>query len=196
MISKLSRTAFFFALYFFSFAAIAHTGHAEEPLSFTAGFLHPLTGVDHLMAMLAVGMWSAMTTRRIWVAPLSFASLLLLGYVLGIIGLPIPAVESMIAASLFVIGLLLATQAQLSLDVSAALVGVFAVFHGAAHGTELANASSVWTALLGVLAGTVLIHVAGLLLGRALMCHRRVWAQIVGGVVTVSGIGLLTGFVS
>ncbi|GHU29380.1 urease accessory protein [Betaproteobacteria bacterium] len=164
-------------------------------MGFMAGLLHPLTGADHLAAMLAVGVWSAMTTRRIWVAPVSFAALLLVGALLGIAGVSFPAVEPMIAASLLVIGLLLATQAKLPLAACAALVGVFAIFHGAAHGTELASAEPVAAALAGMVLGTALIHIAGLLLGRVLMQRHIVLARLAGGAISVFGVGLLTGVV-
>ncbi|MDR1889864.1 MAG: HupE/UreJ family protein [Zoogloeaceae bacterium] len=178
-----------------SSVAFAHVGHGEEAMGFIAGLLHPLTGADHLAAMLAVGVWSAMTTRRIWVAPVSFAALLLVGALLGIAGVSFPAVEPMIAASLLVIGLLLATQAKLPLAVCASLVGAFAIFHGAAHGTELAGADPVAAALAGMVLGTALIHIAGLLLGRLLMRRHIFLARLAGGAISVFGIGLLTGVV-
>jgi urease accessory protein len=179
-----------------SSTAFAHAGHGEEAMGFVAGLLHPLTGADHLAAMLAVGIWSAMTTRRIWVAPVSFAALLLVGALMGIAGVSFPAVEPMIAASLLVIGLLLATQAKLPLAVCAGLVGAFAIFHGAAHGTELATASPVAAALAGMVLGTALIHIAGLLMGRVLMQRHVLLARLAGGVVSLFGVGLLTGVVS
>jgi urease accessory protein len=174
-------------------AVLAHVGHADAPSGFAAGFLHPFTGVDHLAAMLAVGIWSAMTTRRIWVAPLSFAGLLLIGALAGIAGVAFPAVEPMIAASLLVIGLLLATQAKLPLAACAALVGAFALFHGAAHGAELAASASVAAALAGMVLGTALIHVAGLALGRYALRRHVLWARAAGGLISVLGVGLLAG---
>ncbi|MDR3053898.1 MAG: HupE/UreJ family protein [Zoogloeaceae bacterium] len=179
-----------------SSAAFAHAGHGEETMGFVAGLLHPLTGADHLAAMLAVGVWSAMTTRRVWVAPVSFAALLLIGALMGISGVSFPAVEPMIAASLLVIGLLLATQAKLPLLASAGLVGAFALFHGAAHGTELASAEPVAAALAGMVLGTALIHIAGLSLGRVLTQRHVMLARLAGGAISVFGVGLLTGVVS
>jgi urease accessory protein len=174
-----------------SAAALAHVDHGE-PIGFAAGFWHPFTGVDHLMAMLAVGIWSALTAQRVWAAPLSFACLLFIGAVLGMQGLELPAVEPMIAASLLVMGLLLATRFHMPLSASSAVVGAFALFHGAAHGTELASVSPA-AALLGMTAGTVLIHVAGILLGRFLIARHVLLARVVGGGVALFGVGLLAG---
>ncbi|MDR2636706.1 MAG: HupE/UreJ family protein, partial [Zoogloeaceae bacterium] len=184
---KCPKPFVFVVLALLSAPVFAHVGHAEEPLGFVAGFLHPLTGPDHLAAMLAVGIWSAMTTRHIWVAPLSFASLLLIGALSGMAGVAFPAVEPMIAASLFIIGLLLATQAKLPLAVCAGLVGAFALFHGAAHGTELAEAQPVAAALAGMVLGTASIHIAGLLLGRFLMRRHILWARAAGGLISIFG---------
>ncbi|MDR0674192.1 MAG: HupE/UreJ family protein [Zoogloeaceae bacterium] len=178
-------------LSFLSFGALAHTGHGDAP-GFLAGFLHPLTGADHLAAMLAVGIWSAMTTRRIWVAPLAFASLLLTGAILGLAGLDFPFVEPMIAASLFVLGLLLVGQVRFPLVAGALLTGAFAIFHGAAHGAELGGDSPV-AAIAGMVSSTALIHIAGLLIGRLLLARHVPWARLAGGGITIFGAGLLTG---
>lgn len=167
-----------------SLPAFAHVGaDAGSHHGFSTGFMHPLTGLDHLAAMLAVGIWSAMTARRIWAAPLAFASLLLAGALLAQAGLNFPAVEPMIAASMVVIGLLLAAQKQLPEAAGAALVGGFALFHGAAHGQELVGAS----ALLGMVAGTALMHAAGLGLGLALRGQRAGLARAAGAGVGVLG---------
>jgi urease accessory protein len=178
-----------------SSAVLAHAGHADAPSGFAAGFLHPFTGVDHLAAMLAVGIWSAMTARRIWVAPLSFAGLLLIGALAGIARIDFPAVEPMIAVSLLVIGLLLAAQAKLPLAACAALVGAFALFHGAAHGAELAASASVAAALAGMVLGTALIHVAGLALGCLALRRHILWGRVAGGLISIFGVGLLAGMV-
>ncbi|MDR2366100.1 MAG: HupE/UreJ family protein [Zoogloeaceae bacterium] len=191
MFAKSGKPLLFILLSLCSFGALAHVGHEDAP-GFVAGFLHPLTGADHLMAMLAVGVWSAMTTRRIWVAPVSFASLLLIGALLGLAGLHFPAVEPMIAASLLVLGLLLASQARLPLTAGAALTGAFAIFHGAAHGAELGGPSPL-AAIVGMVLGTALIHIVGLLLGRLLLARHVLWARLAGGCITIFGAGLLTG---
>ncbi|WP_077003383.1 HupE/UreJ family protein [Variovorax sp. KK3] len=179
-------------------AAAAHSG-ADAGLhhGFAAGFLHPLTGPDHLAAMVAVGLWSALTARRAWPdllgAPLGFALMLLVGAMLGLAGVQLPAVEPMIAASLLVLGLLVVTQRRLPALAAAALVGVFAVFHGVAHGQELAGESGVASTLAGMLAATVLLHAAGIAAGWALRNGHRWLPRLAGAAVAAFGLALLGG---
>ncbi|SEA79643.1 HupE/UreJ family protein [Variovorax sp. YR216] len=179
-------------------AASAHTGvDGGVHHGFATGFLHPLTGADHLAAMVAVGIWSALTARRAWPdllwAPLGFAVMLLAGAVAGLAGIQLPAVEPMIAASLLVLGLLVATQRRLPALAAASLVGVFAVFHGVAHGQELAGESGAALTLAGMLAATVLLHVAGIAIGWSLR-HGHRWApRVAGAVVALFGAALLGG---
>ena len=176
--------------------AQAHTGAdagAHHGLGFVEGLVHPFTGFDHLAAMLAVGAWSAlvMRGRQVWTAPLAFAATLLAGAVLGAAGVAVPAVEPMIAASLLVLGLLVATRRALAPALGAALVGGFALFHGVAHGAELAASASMAAALAGMVSGTVALHLAGVGLGRLLQ-SRSVWlTRIAGGGVAVLGMTLL-----
>lgn len=179
-------------------AASAHTGvDGGVHHGFAAGFLHPLTGADHLAAMVAVGLWSALTARRAWPdllwAPLGFAVMLLAGALAGLAGVHLPAVEPMIAASLLVLGLLVVTQRRLPGLAAASLVGMFAVFHGAAHGQELAGESGAALTLGGMLAATVLLHVAGIAIGWTLR-HSHRWApRLAGAVVAIFGVALLGG---
>ena len=172
-------------------ATLAHTSaDAGSHHGFLTGFMHPLTGLDHLAAMLAVGLWSALSAtsaRRIWLAPVAFAGMLLVGALLGLNGLALPAVEPMIAASLLVMGLLVATRAQLPLAVTAGVVGVFAVFHGIAHGTELAGGGNGFAPLLGMLVATIALHLAGVGLGLALRSHSVWWPRVVGGLTALLG---------
>jgi urease accessory protein len=179
-------------------AAAAHTG-ADAGLhhGLGAGFLHPLSGPDHLAAMVAVGLWSALTARRAWPdllwAPLGFALMLLAGSLLGLAGVQLPAVEPMIAASLLVLGLLVFTRRRLPAVAAAALVGVFAVFHGVAHGQELAGESGAALTLGGMLAATVLLHAGGIAIGRALRNGHRWMPRVAGAAVAIFGIALLGG---
>ena len=147
--------------------------------------MHPLTGLDHMAAMLAVGLWSAMTARRIWLAPISFAGMLMVGALLGLGGLQLSGVEPMIAASLLVLGLLVATQAQLPSLLAAGVVGIFAVFHGIAHGTELAGGSNGWAPLVGMLVATLGLHLAGVAIGLALRSYPAWMRRVAGGLVAV-----------
>jgi len=167
--------------------ALAHTGDGSlHEHGFVAGLVHPFTGLDHLGAMLAVGLWSAASQqgRKVLVAPLSFAGLLLVGALLAMSGFTLPAVEPMVAASVFVIGLLAAWRLHLNAAASGALVGAFALFHGLAHGAELQGAP----ALAGMVAATALLHAGGIALGLAL--SPRV-ARAAGGGIALLGIGLM-----
>lgn len=175
-------------------AAAAHTGaDAGAHHGFTAGLMHPLTGLDHLAAMLAVGVWSALTarsTRELAGAPLAFAAMLLAGAVAGLAGVTLPAVEPMIAASLLVIGLLVAARLRLPGPAAAALVGAFAVFHGIAHGVELAGAHGAAAALAGMVLATALLHGTGLAIGWVLRQHAAL-PRVAGGLVALFGATLL-----
>ncbi|MEO8388656.1 MAG: HupE/UreJ family protein [Polaromonas sp.] len=178
------------------FAAGAHTGADEHShLGFFTGFFHPLTGMDHLAAMVSVGLWSALAARRagpelLW-GPLGFAGMLLAGAVLGLQGMQIPAVEPMIAASLLVTGLLVVTRWHVPGIAAALIVGVFAVFHGLAHGYELADAPNAWVTLAGMLSATVLLHLTGLGVGWALR-SANVWVpRVAGALVAIFGVTLL-----
>ena len=188
--SPILRTGLLFAALSLPLAALAHTGaDAGSHHGLLAGLLHPLSGPDHLAAMLAVGLWSGSTARRPWVAPLAFANLLLLGALLALAGLALPMVEPMIAASLLLLGLLLATRLSLPAPAAAVLVGGFALFHGAAHGGELAGGA----ALAGMLLSTVALHLAGMALGRQWRSGPVWLARSAGGLVALLGSVLLLG---
>jgi len=155
-------------------AAQAHTGaDAGAHHGFAAGFAHPFTGIDHLLAMLAVGLWSALATpaidKRMLAWPLSFASTLLAGAVLGAAGVSLPLVEPAIVASVLILGLAAVMRARLSTATGSLLVAAFALFHGIAHGSELSGAA----ALAGMVVATALLHAIGLGLG--VLLRTRVW---------------------
>jgi urease accessory protein len=167
--------------------ALAHTGDGSlHGHGLAAGLAHPFTGLDHLGAMLAVGLWSALSQsgRQMLVAPLSFAGLLLVGALLGMAGFTLPAVEPMVAASVLVIGLLAASRLHLNAAVSGALVGAFALFHGLAHGAELQG----YAALMGMVMATAALHAAGIALGLKLSAHL---ARAAGGGIALLGLGLM-----
>jgi urease accessory protein len=159
------------------------------------GLLHPLGGLDHLLAMLAVGMWSAVSARRagpalLW-GPLAFANMLVLGALLGLQGLGGMVVEPMVAASVLALGLLVLTRKGMSTAASMALVGGFAVFHGLAHGAELATTGNPFAAVAGMFAATIGLHVTGVALGWSLRAA-PVWAsRATGAAVAASGVALL-----
>ncbi|TAL21047.1 MAG: HupE/UreJ family protein [Aquabacterium sp.] len=178
--------------------ACAHTGadggvHHESSL--VEGLVHPFTGLDHVAAMLAVGAWSAAALRgaRAWSAPVAFAVMLLAGALLARAGLQLPAVEPAIAASLLALGLLLAARSQLPMGVGAAVAGGFALFHGAAHGSALPQSASPAAALAGMLVGTVVLHLAGLGIGRMLATRSAWFARTAGALVAALGLFFLAG---
>lgn len=184
------------AVYAISTRASAHIGsHDLAPTGFWTGFMHPMTGLDHLAAMVSVGLWSALSARRagpelLW-GPMAFAGLLLAGALLGLQGMVLPAVEPMIAASLLVLGLLVVKRQRLPGLAAAALVGAFAIFHGVAHGTELANIGNAWPMLAGMLVATFALHATGLAAGWALR-SANVWVpRLTGAGVAIFGGALL-----
>jgi len=200
MNSKLIKIAVLTASTGLSCTAFAHTitpTGSTAFSSFFAGFAHPFSGLDHLAAMLAVGLWSALTARRagsdlLW-APAGFMALLLVGAVAGMSGSAITtdAVEPMIAASLLVTGLLVLTRWRLPGLMAAALVGVFAVFHGLAHGQELAGHSAAWATLAGMMAATAVLHSAGMGIGWALRQTSQWPSRAAGASVALLGLTLL-----
>ncbi|ROR21597.1 urease accessory protein [Comamonas sp. BIGb0124] len=176
--------------------ASAHVGvDGHHHPGFAMGFMHPVTGLDHLAAMLAVGLWSALSASRAWPdllwAPLGFAGMLLVGAVLGLQGLAIPAVEPMIAASLLVIGLLAASRVHLPALASAALVGLFAVFHGVAHGYELAGEAGAFSTLAGMLCATLVLHLCGVAIGWSLRQGHALVPRAAGLAVAALGTVML-----
>ncbi|MFT3814430.1 MAG: HupE/UreJ family protein [Acidovorax sp.] len=171
-----------------AFAHLDGTAHSHG--GFASGLVHPFTGADHLAAMLAVGVWSALTIRPVWAAPLAFVALLAVGALAGFMGLAVPGVEPMIAASLLALGLLVAWRGHLPTAAAAALAGAFAFFHGAAHGSELGG-DGQWAALLGMVVATAVLHCVGIALGRAVVQRTR-WVQLATGLATaLLGVGLL-----
>ena len=172
-------------------AASAHPGAlAHAHAGFIAGFVHPFTGFDHLAAMLAIGVWSALALRPVWLAPAAFVALLAAGALAGFGGLAVPGVEPMIAASLLAIGLLLAAKRRLHWSAAAALAGGFAFFHGAAHGAELAGDAG-FAALAGMLLATASLHLAGIALGRSVLARRRWLPPLAGASTALFGAALL-----
>jgi urease accessory protein len=173
-----------------------HIGHDAVQNTLSVGLTHPLTGFDHMLAMLAVGLWSALThqtMRKAMLTPVSFLALLFSGALLGMAGLQLPAVEPMIIASLFVLGLLVATRFAVPQWASFAIVGVFAVFHGAAHGTELPSSGSPMAFVAGFMVSTLALHLAGLLVGFKLKLHDRWIARVLGMGIAAYGATLLAG---
>ncbi|ARU03579.1 urease accessory protein UreJ [Comamonas serinivorans] len=176
----------------------AHTGAdaGAHHHGFMAGALHPLMGLDHLVAMLAVGLWSGLAARpgrEVLVAPLGFAAMLLVGAGVGLAGIALPAVEPLIAASLLVLGLLVGAQQRLPVWASVALMGGFALCHGVAHGYELAGEAAAVPTLAGMLLATLALHGTGIGLAGVLRRVHRGVPRAAGWMVALLGVALLGG---
>ncbi len=143
--------------------AHAETGVAGGLLS---GLLHPIYGLDHLVAMVAVGLWGAQLGRpAIWILPITFPLVMAFGALLGVAGVPLPSVEVGIALSALVLGALVAMAVKPPLSVAAVVVALFAIWHGYAHGTELPSAVNPLAYGIGFVVSTGLLHLCGILLG-------------------------------
>jgi urease accessory protein len=171
--------------------------HAPEGAGggFLTGFLHPIMGFDHLVAMVAVGLWGAfLGDRALWILPIVFPSIMAVGAALGIVGLEIPLVEFVIALSGVVLGALIALRFKAPLAIAMVLVGIFAIFHGYAHGTEMPGQISAITYGAGFVIGTGLLHLAGITIGFATRLPRgELLVRGCGGVISVIGLTYLVG---
>jgi len=191
-----SRVAAAVALTLLAGAAQAHPGHIgahDASNMFMLGFWHPMTGADHLLAMLTVGLWSALTHRTLREAialPAVFVALLLVGAMLGLSGFRLPAVEPLILASVLVLGLLVAARQSLPRSYSFVLVGLFAIFHGLAHGMELPPQGSAALFVAGFVSTTLILHLIGLFVGFKLKAQRR-WVSGALGAGIAGYAGLL-----
>lgn len=176
--------------------ALAHTGTGYGG-GFVSGFTHPILGWDHVAAMVAVGLWGAfLGTPAIWLLPVVFPLVMALGAVLGILGIPVPAIETGIALSAVVLGLMIVLAARPPLWVSAVLVGAFAIFHGYAHGTELPATANAFAFAVGFVIATGLLHLIGIGFGLAVKWPAgRVAVRGAGALISLAGIGFLTGAV-
>lgn len=176
--------------------AQAHPGHAGHDFTwdFSTGFAHPFTGWDHILAMVAVGWWAAQLGGRArWLVPATFVAMMSLGAALGRFGFVVPGVEQAIAASVCVLGLMIALAARLPVAWAATMVGGFAVFHGFAHGIEVPAASVGLLALSGFAAATALLHATGLALGVVANRAPTRVATIVGSLIAGFGVCLFAG---
>jgi urease accessory protein len=175
--------------------AFAHEGTGVAG-GFLSGFLHPILGRDHVAAMVAVGLWGAfLRAPAIWLLPIVFPLVMAFGGALGIAGVPLPAVETGIAASAVVLGVMVLAGARPPLWVAVLIVGTFAIFHGHAHGTELPAAADAVSYAAGFVIGTGLLHVIGITFGLAAKWEAgRVAVRAAGAMIAVAGLAFLTGF--
>lgn len=157
------------ALAFVPALAHAHPGHGAEAGGIGWGLAHPFTGMDHVLAMIAVGLWAVQLGKRaLWVLPLTFVSAMAAGAALGMGGVKLPFVEPVILASAVALGALVAFAARLPLGASAALVAIAALFHGQAHGGEMPATASGFLTASGFVLATAVLHAAGIAGGLSL----------------------------
>jgi urease accessory protein len=162
--------------------------------SVVAGFLHPVTGIDHVVAMVAVGLWGAVLgPPAIWLLPVAFPMVMAFGGLLGLLAVPLPGVETGIALSALVLGVLVMFQTRLPLVLTFLLVGLFALFHGFAHGVELPEGGDALLFSLSFVVATGLLHLVGIALGEV---RRWAWGQsllkLAGAAIAAVGIWSLT----
>jgi len=173
-------------------AAAAHVTGDAVGGGFLTGFSHPVGGLDHVLAMLAVGMWGAqLGAPAIWVLPVAFPMVMAFGGVLGILGFPLPAVELGITLSVVMLGSVIATDRRPPLQIAAFLVAFFAVFHGYAHGAELPGQVGAVAYCAGFVIATGLIHLTGI--GMGFVIHAPGGLQILragGGAIALTGVYL------
>lgn len=179
--------------------AFAHTG-AGAVHGFDAGFAHPMSGLDHMLAMLTVGIFAwQLGGRAVWAVPATFVALMAVGGALGVSGVEVPFVEIGIALSVVVLGAVVALGLKAPLALAMAVTGFFALFHGHAHGTEMPLDASGLSYGLGFMSATALLHLAGLGLGMAIgrfgEIHGAKVVRGAGAAVAVAGLGLVSGLI-
>ncbi|MCY6381030.1 HupE/UreJ family protein [Hoeflea prorocentri] len=175
------------------------SAHSDDPGfvgGFVSGFTHPFYGWDHVLAMVAVGLWGAfLGSPAIWLLPVVFPLIMALGGVLGIFGVPLPGVETGIAASSVVLGLLIALAQRSPLWIAVVIVGSFAIFHGYAHGAELPSANSPLTYSVGFVLATGLLHLFGIGFGLVAGLPGGTFAlRTAGFAIALAGLSILFGF--
>ncbi len=177
-----------------STAAEAHADAGTLAGGFWSGFLHPVLGWDHVVAMVAVGLWGAfLGAPAIWLLPVIFPTVMALGGALGVAGVPLPGVEIGIAASALVIGAAVALAWRAPIALAAVLVGTFGIFHGHAHGTELPQAANAVAFSAGFVIATGLLHLAGIALGLLVRWPVGTWVvRAGGGAISLAGLFFLT----
>jgi len=182
-----------------SLLLLANVANAHEATGisggFISGFLHPIFGWDHVVAMVAVGLWGAfLGNPSIWILPVVFPLVMAFGGALGVMGIPVPAVETGIAASAVVLGAMVAFAVRPPIWVAAVVVAAFAIFHGHAHGTELPGAANPVTYSIGFVISTGLLHLSGIAFGLLIRWPSgKIAVQAGGGVISLMGVGFITG---
>jgi urease accessory protein len=185
------------ALLLVSTPALAHVG-VGSTASFSAGVAHPLSGLDHMAVMVAVGLWAALKGgRALWIWPVAFVGVMLVGGALGMAHVPVPLVEPGILASVMALGLMVALAVDLPVWLGAVIIGAFALLHGHAHGSEVAETVSGAEYMAGFALSTAALHLVGI--GFALTMARVQWRpaiRVAGAACVLIGAGLVVGVIS
>ncbi|RUW44252.1 HupE/UreJ family protein [Mesorhizobium sp. M1A.F.Ca.ET.072.01.1.1] len=195
MISASTKRTALAAILFLAAAmpAYAHVGVGTTS-SFTAGFMHPLSGLDHMTVMIAVGLWAAMKgSKAVWAWPLAFVGVMVAGAALGMLQVPVPFVEPGILASVVALGLLVALAVDLPVSAGVAIIGLFALFHGHAHGTEVPENAGGLEYMAGFAVATALLHGIGIAAALGLGLRFRALARLAGAACATVGAGLAFG---
>ena len=176
-------------------SALAHTGGNVNGLA--AGLMHPISGLDHIIAMVAVGLWGGILGgQALWVLPITFPLIMAFGGVLGVLGVPVPGIEVGIPVSGIVLGLMILFSVRVPLWAATVMVGIFAIFHGYAHGAELPRSVDPVVFAAGFVIATGFLHLMGIAIGLAV---RWPWGKIavrlVGLVISALGFGFLSGMI-
>ena len=175
--------------------AFAHVGVGATS-GFAAGFAHPLSGLDHMTVMVAVGLWAALKGgKALWVWPATFVSVMLVGGALGMMHAPIPFVEPGILASVVALGLLVALAVDLPVWVGVGVIGAFAVLHGHAHGMEVPESVSGIEYMAGFAVATAFLHGTGIAAATLLGQRYRSLVRIGGAACVAIGAGLIFGVI-
>jgi urease accessory protein len=178
------------ALTLLPMAAQAHPGHLAGTAGFLSGFGHPLGGLDHVLAMVAVGLWAAqLGGKAVWAVPLTFIGVMTGSAAIGTLGLSMPGIEQGIALSDAIFGLFLLAAIKLPTAWGISIVGVLASFHGYAHGAEMPQSASGLAYGCGFVIATTLLHLTGL--GLNLLVKNPKAIQWIGGAIALTGIYLL-----
>ena len=176
--------------------ALAHTG--AHTSGFAHGFAHPISGLDHVLAMVMVGLFAyQLGGRALWIVPLAFVSAMSVGGALGLAGIGVPFIEIGIALSVIVLGALVASNARTPVIAAVAMVGFFAIFHGYAHGAEMPANAAALTYAIAFLIATALLHLTGAALGlgidKAGQRTGSAFVRVAGAFGLVAGLGIFTG---
>lgn len=186
---KLKRSLLVVPMLVAAMPTLAHTGSHAAP-GLVDGFAHPFGGLDHTLAMVAVGLFAAVLGgRALWSLPASFVSMLLVGGVMGLMGIEIPAVETGIALSVVILGAVLAAGIRCLVSIAVTFSGIFAIFHGYAHGMEMPPEAAAALYSLGFVSSTALLHGMGLAIG-IVLGNRKTIHRLAGAGISLAGVVL------